>query len=790
MSYVGQPVRRVEDRRLIQGQGRYVDDVHPAGTLEVAFVRSPHASAWIVAIDAAAVESLPGVAAILTGRELAAVVRPLRPTSVIRGFKEVDYPALAVDRVRHVGEGVVAVAAADRYVAEDAVDLIEVEYDPLPAVVDPETAARPDSPRVHDELPDNILVAREFRVGDYDGAAAGADLVLRETFRIHRQGGLPLEPRGCLAEWDPGAETLTVRSATQVPHLLRSTLADLLGLAEWQVRVLTGDVGGGFGVKSSIYPEEIVCAYLSLRLGRPVKWIEDRRENLTTTTHARDQIHEVEVAALCDGTIVGLHDRILCDVGAYSIYPWTAAIEPLMAGGSVMGPYRIQNYHAFTAGVATNKFPEGPYRGVARPATTFVMERIVDLVAAKLGLDPAEVRRRNLVRAEDFPYRSATGLIYDGASFIESLDLAREKADYGALRAEQARLRKQGRLIGIGLGCYVEITAFGSKTPASPGTPINPAHEAATVRIDPAGTVTVLCSVASTGQAHATSLAQIAADGLGVPIESVRVIVGDTNASAYGFGTFASRSAVMAGGAIIKATAILSDKVRRIAGSLLEASPDDLEIVGGSVRVRGAPAQAVPLRQVARLAHYQIKRLPEGMDPGLEVTGYYDPQFGTSANGTHLAVVEVDPETGQVQFLRYIAVEDCGNQINPLVVEGQTHGGVAQGIGSALYEELVYDETGQLLTGSLMDYLLPGPREVPDIEAHHLVTPSTITLGGFKGTGEGGTLGASAAVPNAIADALLPLGVRVTEIPLTPDRIRAAVRHAASADRKQDVSKV
>ena len=778
MAYVGQPIRRVEDTRLIQGRGGFVDDFHPPGTLEVAFARSPYASARIKSVDASAALEVPGVVAVLTGRELAEAVRPLRPSSVIRTFRETDFPALAVDRVRFAGEAVAAVVARDRYLAEDAAELIEVEYAELPIVVDPIAARRPESPRVHEELPDNVLVSREFRVGDIEAARAGADLVLRETFRIHRQGGLPLEPRGCLASWDAGTETLTVRSATQIPHLLRSTLAALLGLAEWRVRVLTGDVGGGFGVKSSVYPEEIVVAYLAHRLGKPVKWIEDRRENLTSTTHARDQIHRVEVAAARDGTILGLRDEIVCDVGAYSVFPWTAAIEPLMAGGSVPGPYRIQNYHCQTVGIATNKFPEGPYRGVARPATTFVMERAVDLVAAELGIDPTDVRRRNLIRPEEFPYRSATGLVYDGASFLESLEVACQRAGYADLRAEQARLRAEGRLIGIGLGCYVEITAFGSKTPASPGTPINPSHESATVRIDPAGTVTVLCSVASTGQGHATSLAQIAADWLGVTLESIRVITGDTAATHYGFGTFASRSAVMAGGAIMKATEALADKIRRIAATLLETGPDDLELAGAEARVRGAPSQVVPLRQVAQLAYYQIKRLPDGLDPGLEATAYYDPQWGTSANGTHLAMVEVDPETGQVFIRRYLAVEDCGSQINPLVVEGQTHGGVAQGIGSALYEELVYDDAGQLLTGSLMDYLLPGSPEVPPIETHHLVTPSKVTLGGFKGTGEGGTLGASAAVPNAVADALLPLGVSVTEIPLTPNRILAAIRQA------------
>jgi aerobic carbon-monoxide dehydrogenase large subunit len=368
--------------------------------------------------------------------------------------------------------------------------------------------------------------------------------------------------------------------------------------------------------------------------------------------------------------------------------------------------------------------------------------------------------------------------VYDSASFLESLELVCSKAGYATLRAEQSRLRARGRYLGIGLGCYVEITAFGSKTPASPGTPINPGHEAATVRVEPSGAVTVLCGVAPSGQAHATTLAQIAADGLGVPLETIRVITGDTAATAYGLGTFASRSAVLAGGAVMKATAVLAEKICRIAATLLEASADDVEIVAGRVQVRGTPATALPLRQVAQLAYYQIKQLPSGLDPGLDVTAYYDPQWGTSANGAHLAVVEVDAETGHVTLLRYVAVEDCGTQINPLIVEGQTHGGIAQGIGSALYEELIYDTAGQLLTGSLMDYLLPGVREMPRLEISHLVTPSTITLGGLKGTGEGGTLGATAAVPNAVADALRPLGVRLTEIPLTPERIVTAVHKA------------
>lgn len=776
MEYIGQSVHRVEDRRLLQGRGSFVGDYHPPGTLAVAFVRSPQASAHILAIDSSRAQRLPGVVAVLTGQELAADVPPQRATSVVPGFRITDFPALAVERVRFVGEAVAAVVASDRYIAEDAAELVEVEYAPLPVVTDPEMALHPESPRVHEQLPDNVLVSREFRCGNFEAACASADLVLEETFRIHRQGGIPLEPRGCCASWEAGTGTLTIRAATQIPHLLRTNLAELLGLAEWQVQVQTGDVGGGFGMKSSVYPEDIVVAYLARRLGCPVKWLEDRRESLTTTTHARDQRHQVRLAASRHGTMLGLYDRILCDVGAYSVFPWTAAIEPLMAGGAVPGPYRIEHYHCQTFGIATNKFPEGPYRGVARPATTFVMERLIDLLAAALNLDPVDVRRRNLVRPEDFPYRSASGLVYDSASFIESLELACDKAGYAARRAEQARLRADGRYLGIGLGCYVEITAFGSKTPASPGTPINPAHEAATVRIDPSGAVTVLCGVAPTGQSHATSLAQIAADGLGVPLETIRVITGDTAATPYGLGTFASRSAVIAGGAVRHATATLAEKIRRIAATLLEASADDLEMVEGHVRMRSSPTASVPLRQVARLAYHQIRRLPAGLDPGLEVTAYYDPQWGTSANGTHLAVVEVDPETGHVTLLQYVAVEDCGLQINPMVVEGQTHGGIAQGISSALYEELLYDTAGQLLTGSLMDYLLPGAADIPPVATHHLVTPSTVTLGGVKGTGEGGTLGASAAVPNAVADALRPLGVRLTEIPLTPERLRRAIQ--------------
>jgi len=768
---VGARVRRLEDRRLLTGQGAYVDDHHPPGLLHAAFLRSPHAHARITRFDPLAARTLPGVVAVVTGEELARWTKPIRALSKTPGYTLTSFPPLALGKVRFVGEAVAVAVAESRYVAEDALERIHVRYEPLPAVSDAETAGGPGAPLLHEEAGSNVLLTREFARGDVGAALARAAVVVRERFRFHRHTAVCIENRGCLAEYHAGAGSLTLRSATQCPGLVRDLLADLLDLAEHQIRVVATDVGGGFGAKSSTYPEEITICALARWLGRPVKWIADRREDLLATSQAWDELVEAELALNTDGTIAGLRAEVTADIGAYSIWPWTAALEPVQTISFLPGPYRVPNYSGRVRGVATCKAPLGPYRGVGRPVATFAMEGLMERAARKLGIDPTELRLRNYIRPEDFPYRSPSGIVWDRASFAECLLRTREALGYEAARAEQARARAEARWLGIGFASYAELTGIGSAISVSPGALIATGIESATVRVDPSGTVTAIFAIASHGQGLETSLAQVVAEELGVPLEDVRVTHGDTALSAYGTGTYASRSAVLAGGAGILAGRAVREKALKIAAHLLEADPADLVINGGRVSVRGAPDRGVTLREIAQVACAGVKRLPQGMEPGLEATRFYDPYYGTTSTATHAAVVEVDHETGAVRVLRYVVTEDCGRIINPLIVEGQVHGGVAQGIGAALLEEVVYDEAGQLLTGTLMDYLIPAASELPTIETHHLETPSPTTLGGFRGMGEGGTIGAPAAIANAVADALAPLGIEVGELPITPERL-------------------
>jgi carbon-monoxide dehydrogenase large subunit len=775
---VGARVTRREDGRLLTGQGSYVDDHCPARLLYAAFLRSPHAHARIVRIDASGALALPGVAAVLTGEDVARAARPVRATSRTPAVKVTSYPPLALGRVRYVGEAVVMVAAESRYVAEDAVERILVDYEPLRVVADMEAALEPASPVLHEEAGTNLLVSREFGRGDVDAALAGAALVVRERFRFHRHTPVCMENRGCLAEYATGSGMLTLRSSAQCPGLVRDVLTDLLDMPEHRIRVIAADVGGGFGAKASLYPEEIATCVMARRLGRPVKWIGDRREDLLATTHAWDEIVEAELGVDQDGAIVGLRAQVTVDVGAYSIYPWTAAIEPVQTISFLPGPYRVPSYRGRTRGVATCKAPLGPYRGVGRPPAVFVIEGLMDRAARRLGLDPTEIRLRNFVRDEEFPYKSPSGIVWDRSSFTGSLQRACEALDYAAVRAEQARARAAGRWLGVGVASYVELTGIGSAIPVSPGMPIATGTESATIRFDPAGKVTAAFGVASHGQGLETTLAQIVADEVGVPIDDIRVVHGDTEISPYGTGTYASRSLVLAGGAAILAGRAVREKMLAIAGHLLEADPADVVLIDGRCAIRGMPDRSVTVRDVARTAYAGVRRLPAGLEPGLEATRFYDPYYGTASNATHVAVVEVDRATCAVKTLRYLVVEDCGRMVNPLIVDGQVHGGVAQGLGAALLEEIVYDDSGQLLSGTLMDYVVPSACEVPLMEVHHLETPSPVTLGGFRGMGEGGTIGAPAAIANAIADALAPLGIEVAELPMTPDRIFRLVERA------------
>jgi len=761
----------VEDARLLQGQGRFVADLTLSRMLHVAFLRSPHAHARLVSVDTRPARTLPGVAACVTGDEIATHARPIRAESKMAGYHATEFPPLARGKVRFVGEAVVAVLAESRYVAEDALEAVDVRYAALPVVATPETAMAGDAPLVHEAAGSNVLLSRAFVRGDADAAMAGAAVVVGDRFRFHRHAGVTMENRACLADWNTGAGELTLWSSTQVPGLLREALAELLDLPAHRLRVVAPDVGGGFGVKSALYPEEVAVCALARLTGRPVKWVGDRREDLLTSTQAWDETIDAELAVDADGTIHALRARVVADVGAYSIHPWTASIEVVQVISFLPGPYRVPHYRGEAWGVATNKAPMGPYRGVGRPVSTFVTEALVDRAARRLGMDPVALRLRNLIRPDELPYRSPSGVVWDSGSFVESLERARDVVAYEHVRAAQRDPRRAGRYVGVGVACYVELTGVGSAIPASPGAAINTGTEGATVRVDPSGTVTASFGLACQGQGHETTLAQVVAAELGARLEDVRVVSGDTAAGPAGTGTYASRSAVIGGGAAILAARALREKALAIGAHLLEVSADDLTLADSRATVRGAPDRALSLREIARAAYAGAKRLPAGMEPGLEATRFYDPYFGTASNATHIAVVEVDPETCGVVVRRFVVVEDCGRIINPLIVEGQAIGGVAQGVGAALLEEIVYDGDGQLLTGSLMDYLVPTAAELPPVEVVHLERPSPTTLGGFKGVGEGGTIGAPAAVANAIADALKPFGIELSELPVTPDRL-------------------
>jgi carbon-monoxide dehydrogenase large subunit len=604
--------------------------------------------------------------------------------------------------------------------------------------------------------------------------------VVERVFRTNRQTAVPLEGRAGVADWSPGEGKLTLWLGTQVPHLVRHALAEMLALPQNRIRVVAPDVGGGFGVKAVLYPEDVALCLLAMRLGRPVKWVEQRREGFLASAHARDHRYEVRAGFDRDGRLLALDARIACNAGAYSVFPWTAGIEALMAGGLLAGPYKVPHYRCEVAAVATHTTPAGPYRGVARPATTFVMERLLDLGARALDLDPIAVRRINLIGASDLPYTSATRLVHDCASYPICFERAVEAIGYAAFRAEQARLRREGRYLGIGFANYNELTGLGQAASAGPRMPFRTGHEGATVRMDPSGAVTVLAGVTSQGQGLETTMAQLAAAELGLPLEGVRVILGDTDATPFGLGAFASRQAVIGGGAVARAARVLREKITAIAAHLLEAAAADLEVAGGRIAVRGMPGRGLSMQDVARVAHLETHRLPPETEPGLEATRFYDPIRGTFAAGTQAAVVEVDVATGRLQIRRYVCVEDTGRVINPLIVEGQVQGAIAQGIGGALLEHLVYDEAGQLLTGTLMEYALPTAADVPAFELAHVEVPAENLLG-VRGVGEGGTLGPPAALANAVADALAPLGVEVNELPITPARLWDRVSSASAS---------
>ena len=776
--YIGQRITRREDRRFLTGRTNYVDDIRLPRTVHAAFVRSQEAHAEVLSVRTERALAHRGVFGVLTSEEAALLSRPIRCDSTFPEWKGTEFPVLAWPRVRFVGEAVAIVAAVDRYTAEDAAELVDVEYRPLPTVADLETAAEPGSDLIHEAWGDNLFIDRKGKVGDVDGAFAQADLVFERTYRTHRHTGFPLEGRACIADYNPATGTLTLYSATQIPHLVRTGLADTLGLSENMVRVIAPDVGGGFGIKAHLFPEEMAVALLSMRLGRPVKWIEDTREHLAASIHAREHVHRVKIAVTRDGTVLGIKADLLVDAGAYSVWPWTASMDVGMATNMILGPYRIRNYEFRARAVATNKCPLGPYRGVGRPSAAFTIERAMEDIARELGIDPVEMRLKNYVPDDAYPYITATGMTYDSASLQASLKKASEVVGYADFRREQARARAEGRYLGIGFGTYIEQTAHATQEFIKRGVPIVFGYDSVCVAVDPGGKVSVDSSLHSHGQGHETTFAQVVAERLGVPLADVRVRFGDTQSAPYGMGTFASRSAVLGGGAAWKAADIVRANILKIAANVMEAAPEDLDLSEGVIQIKGSPQHRMTVAEIARIAYHRPEKLPADLMPAdLTSIQSYDapPGYGTWTNSAHAAIVEVDRDTGFLRILRYVVIEDCGVMINPLIVEGQVHGGVAQGIGGALLEHLVYDERAQLLSATLVEYLLPTAQTTPSIEVHHLQTPSPYTIGGFKGMGEGGAIAPLPALANAVSDALAPLGVSVDALPLSPDRVRALI---------------
>lgn len=767
---VGKPVRRVEDARLLTGLGRYVDDVPAGHALHMALVRSDQPHARIVDIRTAAAKTMPGVVGVYVWSDLAHLVKPAIATSRMSGYQPTPIHALANGVVHFVGEPVVAIVARSRYEAEDAVDGIEIIYDPLPVATNPESAVEPDAPILHEGFESNVLVERAFVRGEVDAAFANAALVVSGKFRFHRKTSAAMEPRCYFADVDPGRDSLTLYTSSQVPGIVRDALADLLNMPGNQLTVIAPDVGGGFGGKTSVYQEEMLVCTLARKLGRAVKWTGDRLEDLLSTSQAFDERVSADLALDEDGRIVGLRANVIGDVGAYSIYPWTAGIEPVQVISFLPGPYQVPAYHGHVRGVTTPKSPTGPYRGVGRPTSTFVMERLMDMAAGRLGMDPADIRQRNLVQPDQFPYKTAVGIVWDQSAFTEGLHAAKERFGYTQARAEQEQARAEGRWIGIGIACYAELSGIGSRISASPGMPINTGTDTCVIQLDSTGAIRASFGCASHGQGHETTLAQVLADELGARLEDLRVVTGNSAAVPHSTGSYASRTAVISSGAGILAARELRQRMLRVAAFLLSVTVDDLEIVDSNIRVRLGDGK-LSFGELARALYSQMGRVPPDVREEMCVSRVYDPVVGTTSSATHLVQVEVDPQTYAVHIQKYVIAEDCGRIINPLIVTGQTRGALAQGVGAALLEEVVYDADGQLLTASLVDYLLPSAPEVPALDMVHLKAEAPNTLGGFRGMGEGGTIGSPAAIANAVADALSSFGVEISELPVTPERL-------------------
>ena len=761
-SWVGRSIRRFEDPALVTGDGRFTADL--AATHWVRFVRSPIASGTIISLIA------PDGAVMFTAADLKAL-KPIRPMLHKFDYVPVGQPILADGVVRFTGEAVAAIVARSKSLAEDIAEQVEVDIAPLPVVITSEAALADDAPLVHEHVVNNVIVRGDITTPGFADIWATAHKIIRVDARSRRQNATPMETRAGHAAFDRATGRVTLTCTTQMPHLMRTAIADIIGMPESELRVIAPDVGGGFGQKMSLAPEYVVLVWLARKLKSSIGWTEDRRENLIASFHSRDQVLSVEGAFDAGGKLIALKGDITVNVGAYSCFPTTCGVEPLMALAELPGPYDVQAYECRARGVLTHTCPMAPYRGVSRPVITFAMERLMDKAASAFGIEPTELRRRNLI--DTFPYTSATGLVFDDGTYQETMKIAIDKIDLAGFRERQIAARNKGQQIGIGFATFSERTGYGSPAFAARGMAITPGWETVHMTMDPSGFVEARIGTSPHGQGLRTTLAQIIADAIGIDPATIRIIHGDTDRAPYGWGTFASRSLVLSGGASLIAAKKISAKLLKLASQMLEAAPDDIRLHAGKAEVIGTD-RSIDISTLARAAYHQT-HIFKDIEPGLTESGSYDPS-GTFSNACHVAIVAVDTETGQVTIEKFLVAEDAGLIINPMIARGQVHGGVAQGIGNALLEEIVYDDDGNILTGTLADFLPPTAREIPIIELHHVETLTGNSITKAKGLGEGGAIGAPAAVINAINDALSPFGISIDEMPATPQRIRAALR--------------
>ncbi len=785
MKLVGQPLKRIEDPRLLAGAGSYLEDLKESKMVFAEFVRSTYPHAKIKSVDTSKVENVVGFVAIFTWKDFEGKVNQL-PIPEEHKAPIPEIFCLAKDKVRFVGEPVALILAEERYLAEDLVSLVEIDYEPLEAVVDPEKSLDPNSIKLYDSWESNILKQAEIKGGDVDEAFSEADVIVSEKIKTHRHTAAPIENRAVMARYDPIERKLSVWSQVQFPHVGRTLFAKILGMDEDKVRFRMPDVGGAFGLKGHIFPEDVaVCAASRLLPGIAIKWIEKRTEDISFSVQEREQIHYVKVAARKDGTILGVKDKMIADMGAYGASPWGGLTFTMITGAFLPGPYRFKDYHFEHYAVLTNKTPMGSVRGPGMFSANFVMEKMLDILAHKLELDPYEVRMKNLIRDDEFPFTTSTALVYDKCSLTESLEKGAKLVDYDKLKKEHEALRRKGVYRGIGIASLIEIGGIGSEI-LGPAGSVTLGYEVATVRVEPDGTVKVLTGLAPHGQSSETTIAQAVSDELKVPLDKIRVIYGDTDVIPYGHGTWGSRGAPLGISAAIVAAERTREKAKKIAAHTLEARYDDIELFeNGIFSVKGTPPDmrssrfGITLAQIANTALRRPDKLPKGMEPGLEVTMYYEPSTpATWSNAMTFCEVEVDVETGKFKILRFLVVEDCGKIINPNVVDGQVHGGIAEGLGGAIFEEIPYSADGQPLSSNFLDYLLPSAVETPDIHVSHIETLSEQNPSQTKGLGEGGTIVSPATVANAVEDALTPFSVKIRELPLKPELILKAIKEA------------